>query len=100
MINRSTIMEILEENKKIKKYLKDVKDFDLVVKILTPKDLQILTTEYPDLINWDFEHQTKEGIFCITIAKPDEKKLNYSNINKIKLYISKKNKRILKILEN
>lgn len=110
MLNHNFI-QILKMNSKLKNFLENVKDFEVLTKKLNLNEIKRLLFEYPDMLNLKIDRQMKgeklnekdedfPSLLCITIVKNDLRVKNYTKLKRIKLYIDESNENIIKILQN
>lgn len=93
------ILKILEKNNKVKNFIGDNEDVEILLKELDIDELNRQFNEYPNF----FDHIKKEDkleIFSLTLVKKDTSENNYIKLKKIKLYIDILNEKIIKILQN
>ncbi len=98
------LIEILKDNDQIRRFLKDIKNFDILIRELNQDEINRLTKEYSTLFIEDIKIKKKKGskknIRSITIVRRDNNMDNYIKIKKIKLYLDEETEKIIKILQN
>ena len=110
MINQN-IIQILKKNSKLKDFLENAVDFEVLTKNLNLNEIKRLNLEYPDLLKLKTDKQMKgillsekdddiTSILCITIVKNDIHVKNYEKLKKIKVYFDESKENIIKILQN
>jgi len=109
MLNEN-ILKILKENHQILESIKQMENFEVLIKKLSYNELKNLKLYYPDFINIDINSETdvdnqnlnqKDSsiIFCFTFVKNENSK-KYEKIKKIKIYVDELKEVVLKILQN
>lgn len=110
MINLNFI-QILKMNSKLKNFLENVKNFEVLTKKLNLNEIRRLLLEYPDMLKLKIDRQMKgeksnkndenfPSLLCITIVNNDLRLKNHTKLKKIKIYIDESNENIIKILQN
>ncbi|MFX1256867.1 MAG: hypothetical protein ACFFAN_03330 [Promethearchaeota archaeon] len=100
------IFKTLKKNHQFKEFIKNIEDFEILIKKLNLNEIQRLSLEYPDLLKLKIDDQAIKAqkkfpsIFCITLIKKNFNVNNYMKINKIKVYLDELNEKIIKILHN
>ncbi len=97
-------IDIVAQNSRVQAFLQNSERVEVLVKEITFQELERLKKEYPKFFNWNLEEikPNDKGIilYSITLLKRDRSPNNYTKTKKIKLYIEKSTKKILKILSN
>jgi hypothetical protein len=94
-MNPSELLNILKNIPKISKFLEKNDNIEIILKRLTPKDIERLSLEYPNLLE-----SSIQLISCLTLVKNEVNEQGYKNVKKIKVYIDEINEIPVKILEN
>ena len=110
MLNEETL-KILKRSPQVLEIIKGTENLEVLVKILSYKELKNLKLQYPDFFDLDInlkvdidnltlDEQNTSTIICLTLVKNDTASKKYDKIKKIKIYIDKLKGEITKILQN
>ena len=93
------LTKILKENAQFNDFIRNVEDFEVLVKELNHDDLKRLSDEYPALLELK-DVKIHESISSITFIKNSREVKNYVKLRKFKIYFDNSNEKILKILRS
>ena len=93
------ILNILHKNSQFYDFMRNVEDFNVLVKQLNKNEIKRLTDEYPALLVQK-ELKNYESILCITLIKNNREVKNHFKLRKIKVYVDEIDEKIIKILKN
>ena len=93
------LTKILKEDPQFNDFIRNVEDFEVLVKELNQDDIKRLSTEYPVLLKQE-NIKVSESISCITVIKNSPEAKDYVKIKKFKVYFNNSNEKIIKILRS
>jgi len=93
------LTKILKDNPQFNDFMRDVEDFEVLVKELNQDDIKRLSNEYPALLGLK-DVKIHESISCITFIKNSPEVKNYVKLRKLKVYFDNSNEKIIKILRS
>ena len=93
------IINILKENSQFNDFIKDIENFEVLIKELNQDDIKRLSFEYPELLK-QINIKVSESISSITFIKNSSEVKNHFKLKKFKFYIDELDGKILKILQN
>lgn len=109
-IEIKVVTTLLENNRRVKEFLNNAEQFDILIKKLDTDEFERENSEYPEFLIMEKSVQDKEDhhsgfkknlnlIVAITIIKRDLDVKNYLKSKKMKLLIDHGNQKIIKILQ-